>query len=110
MKKGLAFSKSEKREGWRILSEEENKRESFRGFGFFFFLIFCLKETKREYRNRRVRSSVLVKLGEKVSREWVQRGELVFTLEEKGWSTVGPPWLFLLPYMYMYFYVFGLHE
>ena len=36
MKKGLAFSKSEKREGWRILSEEENERESFRGFGFSF--------------------------------------------------------------------------
>ena len=25
-----------KREGWRIISEEENERESFRGFGFSF--------------------------------------------------------------------------
>ena len=49
MKKGLDFSRSEKREGWKTESEEEKTREKVqRSLGFLVFSFFCL----RHYRER----------------------------------------------------------
>ena len=59
MKKGLAFSKSEKREGWKTESEEEKTREKVqRGLGFLVFH-FLSKALSRESYNRRVGFSFL---------------------------------------------------
>ena len=49
MKKGLDFSRSEKREGWKTESEEEKRERRFRRVwvsGFLF--IFCLGRKTRE--------------------------------------------------------------
>ena len=49
MKKGLAFSKSERMEGWKTESEEEKTREKVqRSLGFLVLFYFLSKEEKRE--------------------------------------------------------------
>ena len=55
MKKGLAFSNSEKREDWKTESEEEKTREKIqRSLRFSCFFIFLSKALSRESYNRRV--------------------------------------------------------
>ena len=69
MKKGLAFSKSEKREGWKTESEEEkNERERFRR-GIFLFFHFLSKVLSRESYNGKSEIFLFVKPGERIPRE-----------------------------------------
>ena len=104
MKKGLAFSKSEKREGWK--TEEEKTREKVhRSLGFLVFH-FLSKALSRESYNRRMGFSFLVKQGESTVRERLSlKVRLHLGRERLGCRR--PPWSFFLPYTCICIFIYS---